>query len=52
MVEVADAISKLLNDANAKIQISCLENFNKIFLHIFHYVERYIHLFYKSIITN
>lgn len=52
MVEVADAISKLLNDANAKIQISCLENFNKVFQHIFHYVERYIHLFYRSIITN
>ena len=52
MVEVADAIAKLLNDANAKIQISCLENFNRVFQHIFHYVERYIHLFYKSIITN
>lgn len=52
MVELADAICKLLNDANAKIQIFCLENFNKVFHQIFHYVEKYMHLFYKSVITN
>jgi len=35
MVELADALCKLLNDSNAKIQISALENFNKIFQSIF-----------------
>jgi hypothetical protein len=42
MVELADAISKLLNDSNAKIQISALENFNKIFHSIFQFVEVYL----------
>ena len=35
MVELADALCKLLNDSNAKIQISALENFYKIFQSIF-----------------
>ena len=52
MVELADALCKLLNDSNAKIQLSALDNFNKIFRDILPFVELYIQLFYKSIITN
>ena len=30
MLELADALCKLFNDSNAKIQLSALENLNKI----------------------
>ena len=52
MVELADALCKLLTDSNAKIQTSAQENFNKIFASIQPFVENHIQLFYKSIISN
>ena len=52
MVELADALCKLLTDSNAKIQIYSLESFNKIFPSIFQFVLNHIQLFYKSIISN
>ena len=52
MVELADAICKLLTDSNAKIQTSAQENFNTIFTSIFPFIENHIQLFYKSIISN
>ena len=52
MVELADALCKLLNNSNAKIKFSALDNFNKIFRDMLPFLELYIQLFYKSTITN
>ena len=52
MVELADTICKLLNDSNAKIQLQTLENLNKIFGSISGFIETFIQLFYKALITN
>lgn len=52
MVELADTICKLLNDSNAKIQLFAIESFYKIFSLIIPFIETYIQLFYKSILTN
>lgn len=52
MVELADALCRLLTDSNAKIQTSAQENFYKIFGSIFPFIESHIQLFYKSIISN
>ena len=52
MVELADTLSKLLNDSNAKIQLFAIENLNKIFCTIITFIETHTQIFYKSILTN
>ncbi len=42
MVELADALCKLINDSNAKIQMQTLESMNTIFTSIFAFVETFI----------
>lgn len=51
-IELSEAISKLINDANAKIQISALENFQKQLNNIFQYVKNHVLPIYKSLLTN
>lgn len=52
MLELADAFCKLLNDSNAKIQLSALENVHKIFPQISPFIENHVQLFYKAILAN
>lgn len=52
MLELADALSKLIGDTNAKIQLSALENLNQLFQSIHHFVEMHVQLFYKALLTN
>jgi len=52
MLELADALCKLFNDSNAKIQLSALENLNKIIHTIQPFIEMHIQLFYKALLTN
>ena len=51
-VELADALCKLINDSNAKIQLHVLENFTKIFSLITPYIEQFIQIFYKATLSN
>jgi len=52
MVELADTFCRLLNDSNAKIQLSTLDNFGGLLQYIFPFVETYIQILYKSITQN
>ena len=42
MLELADALCKLFNDANAKIQLSALENLNQLLESVLPFVEAHI----------
>jgi hypothetical protein len=52
MVELADSFCRLLNDSNAKIQLSTLDNFGGMLPQIFPFVETYIQILFKSITQN
>ena len=52
MLELADALCKLFNDSNAKIQLSALENLNQLLESMLPFVEAHIQLFYKALVTN
>lgn len=52
MVELADTFCRLLNDSNAKIQLSTLDNFGGLVSLIFPFIETYIQILYKSITQN
>ena len=49
---MADALCKLINDSNAKIQLHVLENFSKTFSLISPYIEQFIQIFYKATLSN
>ena len=52
MLELADAWCKLVNDSNAKIQLSALENMNNLLDSVLPFIMNHIQLFYKSLLTN
>ena len=52
MIELADALCKLFNDTNAKIQLSALENLNQLLDSMLPFIDAHIQLFYKSLLTN
>jgi hypothetical protein len=52
MLELADALCKLFNDSNAKIQLSALENLSDLLENIQPFVDAHIQLFYKALLTN
>jgi len=52
MVDLADAICKLLNDSNAKIQLQTLDSLNRILAHLSEFIETYIQMFFKALVTN
>ena len=52
MIELADAICKLLNDSNAKIQLLSLDNFRKVLQPMHLFIEVHLQLFYKALLNN
>jgi len=52
MLELADAWCKLVNDSNAKIQLSALENMKNLLDSVLPFIMNHIQLFYKSLLTN
>ena len=52
MIELADALAKLLTDTNAKIQLLTLENFKKVYLQMTVFIEHHFLIFYKALLTN
>ena len=52
MLELADALCKLINDPNAKIQLSALDNLKSLLDSIRPFTMKHLSLFYKSLLTN
>lgn len=52
MLELADALCKLINDSNAKIQLSALDNLNSLLDSVLPFITNHFQLFYKSLLTN
>ena len=47
---MSDCIAKLINDANAKIQVAVLENLNKTFPIINKFILKHLQTLYKATI--
>ena len=50
LIDMSDCIAKLINDANAKIQVAVLENLNKTFPIINKFILKHLQTLYKATI--